>query len=287
MAKGDKVIDASDDTRGILKRKGLILIAGVVILSVGLAYICVAPPTDLPNWPLYTANAMVWQTVERMSRAVKPYHVRVLETASAYLESRTMYLIAHLGVPDILHEQQVPLSCEELKPLIDYIKTGEALNLPFFCRLLHAAAHFDLLQEEGKGKFSLTELGKYLVSSHPRSLKNYVQMAAGDEATVIAVSLTHSIFTGASGFKETYRVELLEQLEKDPVFREIFDRGQADSARLVAPALIADYPPFGSCKHICDLGGGVGSFLLQVLQHYGFAMKGTVFELPKVVENAK
>lgn len=287
MAKGDKVIDAGDDRGGILKGKGLILIAGVVLLSVGLAYVCIAPPTDLPNWPLYTANAMVWQTVERMSRAVKPYHVRVLEMASAYLESRTMYLLAYLGVPDILHEQQAPMGCEELKPLIDYKNVGEAVNLPFFCRLLHAAAHFDLLQEEGKGKYSLTELGKYLVSSHPKSLKNYVKMAAGDEAIVIAASLTHSIFTGASGFKETYRVELLEQLEKDPVFRDVFDRGQADSSRLVAPALIADYPLFGSCKHICDLGGGVGSFLFQVLQHYEFGMKGTIFELPKVAENAR
>lgn len=259
----------------------------VVFLSFGLAYICIAPPTDLPNWPLYTVNSKVWQTVDRWGRTVKPYHIRVQEMASQYLVSRTMYLLCYIGVPDVLSKQNKPVSCEELKPLVDRKYVGEPVNLVFFCRLLHAAAHFDLLEENGENKYQLTELSKYLVSTHPKSLKYFVLMIAGDEGFVVATSLTRSIFTGVSGFKETYRVELLEQMKKDPIFREVFDKGQGDASRLVAPALIADYPPFGTCKHICDIGGGVGSFLYQVLVYYRFTMKGTLFDLPEVTVNAK
>ena len=41
---------------------------GIGIFAVFLGYISVAPPTDLPNWPLYTLNAKTWQSFERWVR---------------------------------------------------------------------------------------------------------------------------------------------------------------------------------------------------------------------------
>ena len=258
----------------------------LAISSIFLAYICVAPPTDLPNWPLYMVNTRIWQSLERFGKHVKPYHLRVLTSASQHFESRVLFLVTYLDVPDLLHKSEKPLSCEELKMMIDE-RRSEYLNLPYFCRILHAAAHFDFLMETGDHKYELSELGKYLVKSHPKSLNGYVQMVAGDEAFIIATALSRSVFTGNSGFKETYREELLQHMISDPPFHEIFDKGMADNARLVAPAIIADYPPFGSCKHICDIGGGVGSFLYSVLEYYSYGIKGTVFDLPDVIDGAK
>lgn len=258
----------------------------LAVASIFLAYICVAPPTDLPNWPLYKVNTRVWQSLERFSKHVKPYHLRVLTSASQHFESRVLFLITYLNVPEFLHNSEKPLSCEELKTMAD-ARNAEAVNLAYLCRVLHAAAHFDFLVEVEDHKYKLSELGKYLVKSHPKSLNGYVQMIAGDEAFIIATALSRSIFTGNSGFKETYREELLEHMVSDPVFQQIFDRGMADNARLVAPAIIADYPSFGSCKHICDIGGGVGSFLYSVLEYYSYGIKGTVFDLPDVIEGAK
>ena len=258
----------------------------LAISSIFVAYICVAPPTDLPNWPLYKINTRIWQSLERFGKHVKPYHLRVLTSASQHFESRVLFLITYLDVPDFLHDSEKPLSCEELKMLADE-RQAETVNLPYLCRVLHAAAHFDFLREVEDHKYELSELGKYLVKSHPKSLNGYVQMIAGDEAFIIATALSRSIFSGNSGFKETYREELLEHIVSDPVFHEIFDRGMSDNARLVAPAIIADYPSFGSCKHICDIGGGVGSFLYSVLEYYSYGIKGTVFDLSDVIDGAK
>ena len=258
----------------------------LAISSVFLAYICVAPPTDLPNWPLYKVNTRIWQSLERFGKHVKPYHLRVLTSASQHFESRVLFLITYLEIPEFLHKSEKPLSCEELKMLADARRT-ESVSLPYLCRVLHAAAHFDFLVGDEEHKYELSELGKYLVKSHPKSLNGYVQMIAGDEAFIIATALSRSIFTGNSGFKETYREELLEHMVTDPAFQQVFDRGMADNARLVAPAIIADYPSFGSCKHICDIGGGVGSFLYSVLEYYAYGIKGTVFDLPDVIDGAK
>ena len=159
--------------------------------------------------------------------------------------------------------------------------------MQYFCRMLHAAAHFDLLEETSEDNYTLTPLSNYLTSNHPKSLKNYVKLFSGDEAMVVSTALSRSIFSGQSSFSEIYRQELLKYLKTDSQLQQIYDSGIADSARLHAPAIIADYPPFTSCKHICDIGGGVGSFLAALLEYYPRGIKGTNFDLPEVIENAK
>ena len=257
------------------------------VCAVFLGYISVAPPTDLPNWPLYRLNSKTWQSFERWGQHVKPYHIRIMTTALQHIESRSLYVMAYLEVADVLHEAGKPLTCEEIKSQVEERSGFEPVYLSFFCRILHAAAHFDYLSEDSEDRYSLTPLSEYLVSSHPKSLKNFVKLYSGDEALVISTALSRSIFSGKSGFKETYRTELLEHLKDDPVFQEVYDTGMGDYSRLHAPAIISDYPPFSSCKHICDIGGGVGSFLYELLEYYGHGIKGTNFDLPDVISSAR
>ena len=110
--------------------------------------------------------------------------------------------------------------------------------------------------------------------------------AIGDEALVVSTAISRSIFSGNSGFKEVYRKELLEHFKMDAQLQQAYDAGVSDFSRISAPAIIADYPPFGSCHHICDIGGGVGSFLHHLLEYYDYQMKGTNFDLPDVIENS-
>ena len=283
-AKGS-VIDVVKSLPSKIKAIHIVAIIGVV--AVFLGYISVAPPTDLPNWPLYRLNSKVWQSFEQWGQHVKPYHIRIMTTALQHLESRVLYVLVYLDIPEILQKADKPLSCEEIKSIVDEHSGYDPVNLPFLCRMLHAAAHFDLLSGDTEERYSLTPLSEYLVSTHPRSLKHFVQLYSGDEALVISTSLSRSIFSGKSGFKETYRTELLEHLKNDPYFQQVYNAGQKDSSQLHAPAIIADYPPFSSCKHICDIGGGVGSFLYSVLQYYAQGIKGTNFDLPDVIKNAR
>lgn len=257
------------------------------LFSVFIGYISVAPPTDLPNWPLYRLNSKVWQSFESWGQHVKPYHIRIMTVTLQHLESRALYIVTYLNIPDVLHQSGTPLSCEEIKVIVDKDSGYDPISLPFLCRILHAASHFNILEEVRDHKYSLTPLSQYLVTSHPKSLKHYVLLYAGDESLVISTALSRSIFSGKSGFRETYRTSLLEHLKDDAVFQDVHDEGQGDSARLHAPAIIADYTPFSSCKHICDIGGGVGTFLHEVLTYYAYGIQGTNFDLSDVIANAR
>ena len=269
------------------KIKVIHVVVALGVVSIFLGYISVAPPTDLPNWPLYKLNAKVWQSFEHWGQHVKPYHIRIMTTALQHVESRALYILTYLEVPDVLHKAGKPLSCVEIKSIVDEQFGYDPLNLPFFCRILHAAAHFDLLAEQSDEKYSLTPLSEYLVSTHPKSLSDFVKLYSGDEALIISTALSRSIFSGNSGFKETYRNELLQQLKLDSQLQGIYDQGVADASKLHAPAIIADYPAFASCKHICDIGGGIGSFLYAILKYYSHNIKGTNFDLPDVIASAR
>ena len=197
------------------------VVVAIGVASVFIAYVSVAPPTDLPNWPLYRLNSRVWQTFEHWGQHVKPHHVRIITMALQHIESRALYILSYFEIPDIINKAGEPLSCHEIKSRVDKKFGSEPVNLPFLCRVLHAAAHFDLLREAGEDKYSLTSLSEYLVSSHPRSLKEFVKLYSGDEALIVSTALSRSMFSGLSGFKETFREELAEYLPKDEQLREV------------------------------------------------------------------
>ena len=47
------------------KIKTVHVVAVIGAFSILLGYLSIAPPTDLPNWPLYSLNTRTWQFFER------------------------------------------------------------------------------------------------------------------------------------------------------------------------------------------------------------------------------
>ena len=192
------------------------------VLSVFLGYISVAPPSDLPNWPLYRLNSRVWQSFEHWGQHVKPYHLRLMTMALQHIESRALYILSYFEIADIIQEADHPLSCDKIKVGVDKRFGADTINLAFLCRVLHGAAHFGLLFEAGEGKYSLTPLSLYLTTSHPKSLKEFIKLYSGDEALIVSTALSRSMLTGRSGFKETYQEELMDYLKKDTQLQEVY-----------------------------------------------------------------
>lgn len=122
VAKANKKINYKEllnSAHARVKLKTYHLVAAIGLFSVLIGYVSVAPPTDLPNWPLYSLNARTWQFFEEWGQHVKPYHVRILQTALQHLESRALYILAQLEIPDAIARAGKPLSCEEIKMAVD------------------------------------------------------------------------------------------------------------------------------------------------------------------------
>ncbi|MBT8351698.1 MAG: hypothetical protein KJO26_10765, partial [Deltaproteobacteria bacterium] len=97
--------------------------------------------------------------------------------------------------------------------------------------------------------------------------------------------LSHTVRTGEPGFDYTFGKPSFEWFEENPMERSILDQGQGSKAVGFAKAVIESYD-FSDFKSICDIGGGQGAFLIQLLANYPDTM-GYVADLPGVVVSAE
>lgn len=84
-----KLNEVLQNIRQKIKTVHVVIVIGV--FSVLLGYLSVAPPTDLPNWPLYSLNARTWQFFERWVR--QRYIVLVVSSYCLCVEYRIGYSI--------------------------------------------------------------------------------------------------------------------------------------------------------------------------------------------------
>ncbi|XP_019862342.1 PREDICTED: uncharacterized protein LOC109590946 [Amphimedon queenslandica] len=101
-----------------------------------------------------------------------------MTTALQHIESRALYMITTLNIPDTIEKADRPLSCEEIKTIIDEEMGYDPLDTSYLCHILHAA-HFDLLSETSDDKYSLTpsvSTSLLTILRVLRDLLNYTQV---------------------------------------------------------------------------------------------------------------
>ncbi|MEX1013177.1 MAG: methyltransferase [Waddliaceae bacterium] len=184
---------------------------------------------------------------------------------------RAIYVVADLGIPDIL--LHTPLDSRQLAEKIDVHEAS-------LYRLMRMLVSYDFFDEDEEGKYSVTPLGHCLCSGQPDSLRNMILQE--DEIRWRALgNLKSSVVTGKPAFDLIYGKNYFEYLSSHPLMSEKFDAGMAniteEEDRIIAKAI-----NFGESKTIVDVGGGTGHFLAQILSN-NETLKGILFELPQVV----
>jgi len=98
-------------------------------------------------------------------------------------------------------------------------------------------------------------------------------------------NLLHSVRTGSTGFASTFGTSLFAYLQDSPEAADTFNNGMSDVASMLAYAVLLAYD-FSRISFLVDVGGGQGQFLRTILQLHP-EMKGTIFDLPFTIEQAK
>jgi hypothetical protein len=186
---------------------------------------------------------------------------------------KPIYVVAELGIADLLRD--APLSVDDLA-----VKTNT--HAPTLYRLLRALSSVGIFAETYERVFGMTPLSKCLLSDAMRPM---VQMFLSDWHDKAWNSLAYTIRTGKPGFDHAFGKQSFEWMEENSEARAILDQGQGLKAMGFAEAVIEAYD-FSDFSSICDIGGGQGAFLLQLLANYPH-IKGVVADLPGVVVAAK
>lgn len=152
-------------------------------------------------------------------------------------------------------------------------------------RLLRGCATLGVTQEVEAGVFSLTELGRVLLPSHPRSLRDAMVMMTDPAHWHSWYQLEHTVTTGQPAYQKALGVSnVFEYFAGQPEEAERFNRSMASMTRAFVQQLKEAYD-ITRFALIADIGGGHGQFLGALLQGAPNS-RGLLFDLETVLAGA-
>lgn len=194
---------------------------------------------------------------------------------TGYRTSQSIFAAAKLGIADLLKDGPQH---------IDQLAEASHTNSEALYRLLRALASIGIFAEGDQRQFSLTPMAEFLRSDIPDS-KRALAMMAGDEQFQAWSEILYTLETGKKSFDKVFNRPIFEYLSEHPDKGHIFDQAMTGVHGRETSTILEAYD-FSEFKVLADIGGGNGSNITSLLQHYS-EMKGILFDLPHVVERSK
>ena len=205
-------------------------------------------------------------------------HERVVDIILGRWKSQILYAGVKLGIFETI--QSEPKSSSEIAREL-------GLDPSLTYRLLRALSSIGFLNEDNKYSFSITSLGELVRKDHPQTLRGVVLLEEGPEHYAIWKHLPDMIKDGKQdAFVREFGVRIFDYIPKNPDYREVFNYAMssysATHTRWVLEAL-KDYD-FSGIKTICDIGGGHGHLLCNLLLEHP-QLQGTILELESTIKD--
>ncbi|MEH2213240.1 methyltransferase [Nostoc sp.] len=194
---------------------------------------------------------------------------------SAYCVSRCIYVVAKLGIADLLKDGSQ--HC-------DALAAATNTHSDSLYRVLRALAGIGIFAEIQSRCFELTPLADCLQSNVPDSIRNQAILRGEEYYYRPWENLMYSVETGKSAFEHLYCIDLFEYYEQNPVARKLFHTA-VPILEETSDRLLEAYD-FSSIGKLVDVGGGTGNMLAAILKTHPM-MTGVLFELPKAIDEAK
>ena len=193
-------------------------------------------------------------------------------------KSQILYAGVKLGIFDCV--TSVPKNAT-------YIAKELKLDFALTYRLLRALASMGLLKQELNHDFSITTQGELLRKDHPQTLRGIILLEEGPEHYAIWKHLPDMIMDGKQdAFIREYGQKIFEYADRNPQYAEVFNQAM-NSYSTIHTALVSealDGYDFSNIHHLCDIGGGQGHLLSNLLSKYPH-LKGSILELESVTKN--
>ena len=204
-----------------------------------------------------------------------PAAEQMLQIISGFWISRGVYVIARLGIPDLL--KSGPKTADDLA-------TATNTHAPSLYRVLRALASVGVLTAEGE-HFGLTPLSEILVTDAPGSLRWFAMSELGQEHYPAWGNLMHSVKTGEIAFDNFFGMDIWKYFSQNPDDAAVFNNSMSNVTAATNEAITSLYD-FSGFKKLVDVGGGHGG-LITLLLKTNPNLKGVLFDAPEVIEGAR
>jgi isoprenylcysteine carboxyl methyltransferase (ICMT) family protein YpbQ len=239
-------------------------------------------PRFIPNCQLLNGRRVkvaiqikLFTLAQAITALIVPVPIAMYQMICGFWVSRAIYIAAKLGIADYLQKQ--PKTAEELAAVTH-------THAPSLYRLLRALASIGIFVEDNKHRFALTPLAATLQTEAPYSLRFMAIAELGYEHYLGWGNLLHSVKTGETAFNHATGMSIWDYYAQHPEDSKPFDRAMTDVTATVVEAVLESYD-FSSFNTVVDVGGGQGSLIAAILKTNS-ALKGILFDLPTVIEDA-
>ena len=199
----------------------------------------------------------------------------LLNLAGAYALPRCLHVVADLGVADVLDE--TPRTAADLAGALS--ADPDALG-----RVLRLLAAHGIFAVHGDA-FTHTAASRLLRTDDPHSMRAFARMFGLRAFWDTQGALLHSVRTGRVAAQEVLPEGFYGFLAGDPEASAIFNAAMAAKAHGQVAGVLAAYD-FSIFNTIGDIGGGRGHLLRSILDAVP-TVRGVLFDLPRVIEEAK
>ncbi|MHC5725795.1 MAG: methyltransferase [Nostoc sp.] len=210
----------------------------------------------------------------------KPSNIQLSFTTAdliyAYVLSRMMYVVAKLGIADLLKDGSQ--HC-------DALASATNTHSDSLYRVLRALAGFGIFAETQPRCFELTPQADCLQSNVPGSIRNEAILRGEEYYYKPWENLMYSVQTGESAFEHLYGVDLYQYYEQNTVAGELFHNYTSHTSQEAYAPYLEAYD-FSSIGKLVDIGGGTGNLLTAILEANP-TMTGVLFDLPKSIDRVK
>ena len=201
---------------------------------------------------------------------------QVLQVATGYMASSSLYVALSLNIPDLLADG--PKSTSDLARA-----TGATEGALY--RILRLLASLGIFEAVGADQFRLTPASELLRKDVPGSLRGLAFFLPDPMHFRIYANLSHSVMTGEPAADKTVGMPLFEYFAKHPEYSEIFNDAMTSFSAPVAGVAVEAYD-FSRYGSIVDVAGGHGEVLMTILRACP-KVKGVLAEVGHVVEGAR
>lgn len=184
--------------------------------------------------------------------------------------------LARLGVPDLLETR--PMSAVELAERTQTDASAMA-------RTMRAAIALGVFEHHAHGRYANNRLSRALLTADTDSARAFAMYFGSRSTTDSWADFAETLRTGQSAFERVHGVNVWEWFDRHPDERETFAQAMMSLTLMDAPGIATTYP-FGEIGILCDMGGGRGTLLSEILVHHP-RLRGMLCDVPGVIESAR
>jgi hypothetical protein len=136
-----------------------------------------------------------------------------------------------------------------------------------------------------RGEFANNRRSRVLLSGQPTRTREWALYFSSGSNVAAWADLPRTIETGESAFRRVHGVSVWEWFDAHPDEREMFAHCMMGITVRDAP-LVASLYPFAEVNRLCDVGGGRGTLLSEILLRHG-NVQGVLYDAPGVIQSAR